>query len=414
MFAAKKMCGTRSCLVKTSQISGYQIEIFDRIEEVEERWSVVSSSHDIFYGVDFLRCIEEYPPSGITPYYGLVSRQNEAVGIIYMQHVYVQLAKHLRKPGGHHTGFVGQIVSTVKHEVVNAVNFHTIVCGNLMLTGRYGYYFKQPIPIDVQAELVSSALTSLQEVLKAKGIPAGMILIKDFFEQDIPVQGEKPMGFTKFSVQPKMILPIKDSWKDFNDYLEDVKSKYRIRARKAFSLASGIEKRTLEAEEIAANRAQINRLYRYVSDQAAFNAFTLHEAYFERLKEALGNQMTFTSYWQEGKMVAFFTSIRNFDVLDAHFLGYEPQANSNLHLYLNMLYDLIREGISMRARMVDLSRTAIEIKSTVGAVPHPMYLFLKHHSPVLNHLVKQVIGFVKPNEDFIIRNPFRDELIKTI
>jgi hypothetical protein len=37
-----------------------------------------------------------------------------------------------------------------------------------------------------------------------------------------------------------------------------------------------------------------------------------------------------------------------------------------------------------------------------------MHLFLKHHSPVLNQAVKHVIGFVKPNEDFIIRNPFRE------
>jgi hypothetical protein len=408
MFAAKKVCGARKGMTLSLQISGFQIEIFDRIDAVEERWSVVSAAHDIFYGADFLRCIENFPPSGITPYYGLVSRNGQACGIVYMQHVYVKLGKHLRKPGGHYKGVAGSLISTAQHLVIDAVNFNMVVCGNLMLTGRYGYYFNDKVAFSKQAELVSSTLSSLQEILSGKSISPGLVLIKDFFERDIPIQGEKPLGFTKFSVQPKMILEIQRQWKNFDDYLEDIKSKYRVRARKALSLAAGIEKRILEVDEIAAHREEIHRLYRNVADQAAFNAFILHDQYFENLKAALGKQMTFTTYWQSGKMVAFFTSIRNYDVLDAHFLGYDPKTNADAQLYLNMLYDLIKEGITMRARIVDMSRTAIEIKSTVGAVPHPMYLFLKHSTPVLNQVVKFVIGFVKPNENFIIRQPFRD------
>ncbi|MBK7700778.1 MAG: hypothetical protein IPJ39_19635 [Saprospiraceae bacterium] len=55
-----------------------------------------------------------------------------------------------------------------------------------------------------------------------------------------------------------------------------------------------------------------------------------------------------------------------------------------------------------------MSRTAIEIKSTVGAVPHEMYLYLKHQNPIINKTVEHILGFVKPSEAYIIRSPFRD------
>ncbi|MBL0025722.1 MAG: hypothetical protein IPO98_12330 [Saprospiraceae bacterium] len=108
-------------------------------------------------------------------------------------------------------------------------------------------------------------------------------------------------------------------------------------------------------------------------------------------------------------MVAFFTSIKNFDILDAHFLGYDPSENIECQLYLNMLYDLIKEGIDKRVSKVDMSRTAVEIKSTVGAVPHDMYLYLKHANKLLNKTVETILGYVKPNEQYIIRSPFRDD-----
>ena len=74
-----------------------------------------------------------------------------------------------------------------------------------------------------------------------------------------------------------------------------------------------------------------------------------------------------------------------------------------------MLYDLIKEGLDKKVARIDMSRTAVEIKSTVGAVPHDMYLYLKHTNTFLNKSVETVLSFVKPEADFVIRSPFRDE-----
>lgn len=405
----KAMCRRHAASDATGPDDRYRIQVFDSIFGIEEDWSLVAESKDIFFGPDFLKVLEKYPATGLKPYYGLVYENKRPVGILYFQSRYVRLAENLRKPGSDVQGIFKGITSVLRQAVVKSINFETVVCGNLMLTGKYGFCFDDAIPRNEQFYLVIKATEILNKYLNDQKINPGLILIKDFFEEDNPSGDEYHKGYTKFTVQPKMILDLDAAWRTFDDYLESLKSKYRVRARKAMKKASDINKVVFSAQEIAANKETIHSLYRNVSDQADFNAFVLSTQYFENIQEALSKNMKFTTYWRNGRMVAFYTSIKNYNVLDAHFLGYDPKENAECQLYLNMLYDLVREAIDLRLEKVDMSRTAVEIKSTVGAVPHDMYLYLRHTHPLLNKAVETVLGFVKPQEKYTIRSPFREE-----
>ncbi|MBK8346216.1 MAG: GNAT family N-acetyltransferase [Saprospiraceae bacterium] len=405
----KSICNKWQPLATSNTDGRYTIELYDAISDVEEQWSLVSTAHDIFYSIPFLRCLEMYPATGIKPYYGVVKDKNMAVGIIYFQSKYVSLKENLRKPGKEPKSNLARLIQPLRHAVVHSINFQTIICGNLLLTGKYGFYFKDVVSHDEQFYLVIKASEQLTELLMKNDVKPGLVLIKDFFTQDKPNTGEYHQGFTQFTVQPKMLLDIRPEWYTFDDYLEDMKSKYRIRARKALQKASDIKRIIFNEEDIAQHRSTIHTLYKNISDQADFNAFVLHDRYFENLKAALGQNMTFTTYWRNDRMVAFFTSIKNFDILDAHFLGYDPTENNECQLYLNMLYDLISEGIEKKVAQVDMSRTAVEIKSTVGAIPNEMYLYLRHNNTLINKTVGAVLNLIKPEADYVIRSPFRDE-----
>jgi predicted N-acyltransferase len=386
----------------------YLITLHDSIYDIEESWSHLSAGKDIFLGVDFLKTVELCPPSGIKPYYGLVSEGENPVGLIYFQSKYVKLKENLRSKKVESSCTMERLTEPIKEAVIGAINFQTIVCGNMLLTGKYGFHFTGDLSRDQQFYIVSMALEKLQSHLSQRGVHAGLILIKDFFSEDMPESGEYHQGFTKFTVQPKMVLDLRPEWRNFDDYQHSLKSKYRVRARKALIKASDITKRVFTDQDLANHREKIHSLYKNVSDQADFNAFILHEKYFERLQANLGKHMKCTTYWRNGEMVAFYTSIKNMDVLDAHFLGYEPNENIDCQLYLNMLYDLIKEAIEMGVSKLDLSRTAIEIKSTIGAQPLDMYLYLKHTNAVLNKTVATVLSLINPTENYIIRNPFKD------
>jgi hypothetical protein len=382
---------------------------YDSLADAADEWSTVCKADDIFLSPEFLQCVEDFAPEGIKPYYCLIKDEKLPVGILYFQTKYVKLKENLRQSNSETKTSARILTEPFKQSIISLINFPTIICGNLLLTGKYGFCFKNSIPRDDQFYIVSKATDKLRTYLEQEGKSIkGLILIKDFFEADAPVGGEYHHGFTKFSVQPKMLLDINPDWNNFNDYLLQLKSKYRVRARKAFKNGEDIVKKEFDATEIATHRDTINALYKNVSDQANFNAFVLHKRYFESLKATLGKAMIFTTYWRNGKMVAFFTSIKNYDILDAHFLGYDPTENTECQIYLNMLYDLIDDGIRMRVKQIDMSRTAIEIKSTVGAVPHDMYLYLRHTNKILNRTVGLILSLVKPDTDFIIRSPFRE------
>lgn len=387
----------------------YHLEFYDSIEDVEHIWESIILERDIFFGVPFLKCIEKDGPSGISPYYCVIKNSQAELGVIYFQSKYVRLKENLRKTENKNGAILQKLTKPLKNAVIHAVNVQTIVCGNLLLTGKYGYFFDHIVSNDEALYIISKATEKLIEYLHTKNIHSSLCLVKDLFEKDLPQQSDNHFGYTQFSVQPKMILDILPEWNNFDDYVESMKSKYRVRTKKALAKCKEIVKIQFGVQDIVLHREVIHSLYKNISDLADFNAFILSKTYFEHLKEALGDQMTFTAYWKGDKMVAFFTSIKNFDVLDAHFLGYDVEENIHCQLYLNMLFDLIKEGIEKKVEVIDLSRTAIEIKSTVGAVPHDMYLFLKHSNPLLNKMVASVLGLVKPQPEFVIRSPFREE-----
>lgn len=405
---AKSFCKKQVDAPVISDHGRYSIELHDSIDDIDEQWTSVSAEHDIFFSTEFLRCIEKCPATGIKPYYAIVKEKQVAVGVIYFQSKYVKLKENLRKPGLASKTVIQKLTDPIRHAVVNAINFETIVCGNLLLTGDYGFHFKEHISRNDQFYVVIKAANKLQTILQNQDKEPGLVLIKDFFASQTPVEGEYHHGFTRFTVQPKMVLALDPKWKTMDDYMESLKSKYRVRARKAIEKSKVFTKKIFEIEDIAKHRDTIHQLYKNVSDQADFNAFVLHPQYFENLKQAFGKNMTFMTYWMDGQIIAFFTSIKNYDVLDAHFLGYEPSLNYEYQIYLNMLYDLTEEGILKRVSSVDMSRTAVEIKSTVGAVPHEMYLYLKHTNPFINKTVDSILTFVKPENNYIIRSPFRD------
>jgi hypothetical protein len=53
--------------------------------------------------------------------------------------------------------------------------------------------------------------------------------------------------------------------------------------------------------------------------------------------------------------------------MDTYFLGYDDSIQREKMLYLNMLYDMIAYSINKGFKEIIFARTALEIKSSVGA-----------------------------------------------
>jgi len=133
----------------------------------------------------------------------------------------------------------------------------------------------------------------------------------------------------------------------------------------------------------------------------------LHKQYYSSLKRSLGNRLRVYGMWLEDQLVGFYSSIRAFSTLEAHFLGYDTEVARSYDLYLTILLNLIKEAIEEKVENVFFARTAQEIKSSVGAVPLKFHNYLRHKQLVPNQLVPLFLRNLVPKETYQLRNPFK-------
>ena len=93
--------------------------------------------------------------------------------------------------------------------------------------------------------------------------------------------------------------------------------------------------------------------------------------------------------------------------MDTYFLGYDDSIQREKMLYLNMLYDMVAYSINNGFKEIVFARTALEIKSSVGAKPQEMYGFMKHSNHAINLVVDKIFCYLEPEVVWQERNPFK-------
>ena len=278
-----------------------------------------------------------------------------------------------------------------------------LIAGNAQISGSYGMFFRPEVGEELQAKIWAEVINQCEISFG----PFSIHLIKDFTEdQGFLIQEFRKGGFRKLQSLPIMTMSISSDWNTFKDYLAAMSSKYRIRAKAARKKGLGLKRQTWGVDEIAAQLPEIEELYRNVYNKARFRLFRINANYFLKLKENLGDKMHFNAYLVDNQLKGFSTFIFHDDQADAHLIGIDYEANQQYSLYQNMLYDYIELGIEKRVPRIDFGRTAMEIKSTVGAVPEYLHVLVKIKNPLLNSLTGILVNS-EPKPDWIQRHPFK-------
>jgi hypothetical protein len=239
----------------------------------------------------------------------------------------------------------------------------------------------------------------------------GLIFVKDFYSdifKEIP-DSTHCRKYHHIDTQPSMIMEISSQWGNLQGYLNALKSKYRVRAKKALQEVRELERVELSLSEIEEREDQLHQLYLKVVEDVGFNLFILDKGYFTELKRTLGDKFRLWIYKDKGEVISFFTVFEDGDILDAHFLGYDVEVNHKYKLYLNMLLAMIEMASSQGFKQLQLSRTATEIKSSVGADGIPMWAYMRFPRRSINGLLPFLYSFFKPDLEWIPRMPFHGQ-----
>jgi hypothetical protein len=79
-------------------------------------------------------------------------------------------------------------------------------------------------------------------------------------------------------------------------------------------------------------------------------------------------------------------------------------------LYLNMLYDMVTYSINKKFKKVVFARTALEIKSSIGATPLKMYGLMQHSNKLINKKLDRMFDLLEPKTEWQQRHPFKESL----
>lgn len=298
--------------------------------------------------------------------------------------------------------------TSVRNFVFRNFTSHVLFIGNNMLTGQNAFVFSDALDYKEGISLLHKATKELQTHFKKLGKKIHLTTFKDFFTDDKSVL-ETPefKSFYQFSTQPNMIFTIPKQWTSDTDYVVALNKKYRDQYKRAHKKLDGIEKRKMGLAEIEKHNTTIQNLYLNVSKNAPFNTFFLAENHFYELKKQLGHNFLFYGYFLEDKLIGFNTLIKNGSTIDTYFLGYDEEHQREMMVYLNMLYDMIAYSIKKGFREIIFARTALEIKSSVGAKPYEMVGFMQHSNPLINRFTGKIFKSLEPETVWQQRNPFK-------
>lgn len=163
----------------------------------------------------------------------------------------------------------------------------------------------------------------------------------------------------------------------------------------------------MELPDIIALEDTIYELYFHVAKNAPFNTFFLPKNHFRVFKEIFNDKFLFYGYFLNDELIGFNTLIKNGKVMDTYFLGYNDSIQREKMLYLNMLYDMIAYSINKNFKEIVFARTALEIKSSVGAKPIKMYGLMAHRECMVNVFLPKIFTYLEPETIWQERNPFK-------
>lgn len=365
-------------------------------------------SRSVLLSSKYLETLEQYHPENMSFRYVIVFKSNKPVAGFYFQLLPFNAADRLNLESVPKDNLFSCFYRHLKKLVARKVDFVTLICGNLLATGPFGFTYSSVISYEKLQDLFNQVLRTLFQHVELID-HASVCLLKELplTEKFDDSDESKLKYFHPFFIQPTMVLPISDKWQTLEDYLNDLQSKYRLRVRKALHASQNIEHREFDIQELKMYQDKIYDLYFNTADGSDFNLVNLNKEYFLRLKESLGDKYHVIGCFKNQELIAFYSFFNDAPELLGHFLGTMKENNLIYQVYLNILIRFISHGIEGKYKTINLARTAIEIKSSVGAVPIEMLCYLTHRNKIYNAFVPNLIKYLKPEEKYVIRQPFK-------
>ena len=269
------------------------------------------------------------------------------------------------------------------------LRFAVRVIGSPLASGPHGARFAPGV----------DERSCLQALLELPAIQAGMTapntqVVKDKPSSEPWASGHRhagrstwQRGWVDLEFDPVMRVHLhgKDSWED---YLAGMRTKARTKVKRIQTLSKDLEFQALTKEEMTELQDELHALYMSVYGRAGFRLGCLQKEDFALLKEEMGEGFQLWVATLEGRIIGFHCGMCDGQDVEAYFVGFEGNHNKSHALYQRMLLEFIQWGLRAGCSGVNLGRTALDIKASLGAEPQRLVLHERMKNPIVHRLAR--------------------------
>jgi len=383
--------------------------IYDVLSSIPDDKKSILKNDSLLISENYFKTLEEALIPGMSFRYVFFLKNNIPKGFYYFQLINLsskELGKivHLdpySKTLNHFSGVINAILFGAKKDKPH----YLLIGGNMIISGEFGIINNEKNG-DVYQNL-NGAIKEVTIGLEKEGKVVATI-IKDFpTENDKVKETLLAKSFSLMVMDPIMKMGINSEWNRFLDYLDSLSSKYRLRYVNARKKIENITIRNLDIQEIISNKDAINLLYKSVQNKSPIQLLKCDFNYLLSIANNFNDKFVFRAFFEKDKMIAFLCGINCGDHYEAHHIGIDYNYNRSHALYLNILYEFIGLAIEAKSLSLYFGRTAMEMKTTVGAIPIQHNAYLKLNNYMLNCLVKSFLP-TEMDQNWIQRNPFKE------
>lgn len=389
--------GAALMLTRTPSVTAERTALAETFDGLSLRdWQAVVPADNPYMQPAYLRALER---SGTTMRYAVSYREGVPVAAASFQVLDLELDTMLQSTWK-------LPVRLVLSSLFRRGRARALILGNALhsWTGSFARLGSLP---EAEAGRILAELTERVRKAESAGGAIGFTVLRDLELPEADLDRLHEEGYqTLRGMEPTMVVSLDPSWSSPDDYVAAMSRKYRQRTRRARKKGKALERRDLTLSDLVAERATLEPLLHSVVDRASFKLARCSMDDVVELKRNLGDAFVVRSYRVDDVTVGFCAGMAHGGRFEALLVGLDYDVNQELALYQNMLYDFVEMGIERRCETVHLGRTALEIKSTVGAEPKRLPILVRHRRATVNRAVAFAMRFVEAVQ-WTPRNPFK-------
>ena len=396
--------------------TGFGFAFADRIDYLDgARWDQAVDGQSVFMRRGVLRHIEKHGPENVQPRYVLMFRGDKPVAALAAQVVTVtgdrlRAKAEAAKEKASRLRMVKKVLAPAGRRVVEQWEEKILVAGNVLAWGFHGIAFAREEDPAALWPGIGEALYRLRKAHRMMG-QTDFVMVKDISAAQSGLESLERWSYRPLETEPNMVLKIDSRWGSYEDYLGALDSKYRKnckdQAKKIAAAGCVIESLT----DLRPHARRLHELYLNVNGNAAVRLFTLPENYLTGLAQELGTDFSCHVVRRGEEILGFVTAVRDGETAIGYLIGFDREAAAGLPIYLRLLHSTLNDAIRWKCSRLSLGRTALEPKAALGAKPEPMSVYVRHRFPVMNWVMRGMLGSI-PHAEAPERSPFKAEGVK--